>query len=128
MLKDRTIDYIKKQYEKTYDCTANIYRYGKTTTTSGATRTGVGTTPTISNIPCRISQKELNSPIQSQTSTENNISYEFKMFCSPDYEIKAGDRIEVTKNGKVIKIYECGEPFPPYQTHQEILLHRWIRG
>jgi hypothetical protein len=128
MLKDKTIEYIKKQYEKTYDCTANIYRYVKTTTPSGATRTGISGTPTIPNMPCRISQKELNSPIQSQTSSENNISYEIKMFCSPDYEIKAGDSIEITKNSKIIKIYESGEPFPPYPTHQEVLLHRLTRG
>jgi hypothetical protein len=127
MLNANTIAYIKKQFEKLYTDTANVYRYGKTTTTAGATRTGIGSTPTIEDMKCRISQKELNSPIQSQTPTENNISYEIKLFCSCDNEIKTGDRIEVTRNGKVIKTYEAGEPFP-YLTHQEILLSRLDRA
>ena len=127
MLNSNTINYLKKQYEKLYTDTANVYRYSKTTTTAGATRTGIGSTPTISNMKCRISQKDLNSPIQSQTQTENNISYEIKLFCSPDIEIKTGDRIEVTRNGKVIKTYESGEPFP-YLTHQELLLYRLDRA
>ncbi|KNY25000.1 hypothetical protein [Pseudobacteroides cellulosolvens] len=127
MLNSSTIDYIKKQYKKLYTDTANVYRYSKTTTSAGATRVNVGLTPSIQNMPCRISQKELNSPIQSQTPTENNISYEIKLFCSIDYELKTGDRIEITRNGKVIKTYEAGEPFL-YPTHQELLLHRLDRG
>lgn len=128
MLKLNTINYIKKQYEKLYDCTANVYRYGKTTTPAGATRIGISGTPVISDMPCRISQKEINSPIKSQSESQNNISYEIKLFCSPEHEIKAGDRLEINKDGKIIKIFEVGEPFPPYQTHQEILLHRLDRA
>lgn len=112
---------------KLYQDTADVFRNGKTTTTAGATRASVSSTPTISDIPCRISQKELNSPIQNQSESQNSISYEIKLFCPPEYDIKTGDRIEITRNGKVIKIYETGEPFP-YSTHLEVLLFRLDRA
>jgi hypothetical protein len=127
MLNTNTIEYIKKQYMKLYVDTANVFGSHKSTTTAGATRASTSSTPTISDIPCRVSQKELNSPIKSQSESQNNISYEIKLFCPPEYDIKTGDRIEVTRNGKVINIYEAGEPFL-YPTHLEILLFRLDRA
>jgi hypothetical protein len=127
MLNTSAIDFIKTQYLKLYTDTANVYGYTTTTTPAGITRKGKATEPTISNMPCRISQKSINSPIQNHTESNNTISYEIKMFCPPEYEIKAGSKIEITRCGKVIIIYETGEPFI-YPTHQEIILHRFDKA
>lgn len=72
------------------------------------------------NQPCRLSQKTLGT--NGQTEAQNNITYETKLFISPDLEIHQGDVIEVTRGG-VTKPYTAGEPFP-YPTHQEISLQR----
>lgn len=119
MISTNAINYVKSQFAKMYTDTAKVYRYVKTSTPSGATREGTQLIYTA--IPCRISQKELNSPLQSQTSISMNISYEIKLFCSPDYILKAGDKLEVTRGNNTIQFYELGKPFQ-YSTHQEFLL------
>ncbi|MNW55131.1 hypothetical protein D3C74_327770 [compost metagenome] len=70
--------------------------------------------------PCRISQKALGT--NGQTESTNNITYETKLFISPDIEVKQGDLIEVTR-GSQLRSYTAGEPFP-YPSHQEIILQR----
>lgn len=58
-----------------------------------------------------------------QTDIENNISYDAKLFLSPEVEIKAGSRIEVSRLGRIFKFQSTGEAFI-YETHQEIMLKR----
>lgn len=71
--------------------------------------------------PCMLSQTGLAR--NGQTEDANNLQYDAKLFIAPELEIKQGDVVAVTRaaTGRV-ETYSAGEPFPPYQSHQEINL------
>lgn len=71
--------------------------------------------------PCKLSQIGLAK--NGQTEAQNDIRYDAKLFIAPELEIRQGDEIAVTRKatGRVEK-YVAGKPFPPYSSHQEILL------
>jgi hypothetical protein len=71
------------------------------------------------NEPCALSQSSL--PATTQTVTVNQVSYDAKLFISPDVTIKSGSRITVVQNGMVFEGEQAGKPFR-YPTHQEIKL------
>lgn len=72
---------------------------------------------------CKLSKSGL--PKNGQTEDANIIQYDAILFIAPDLEIKQGDVIAVTRKatGRV-ESYTAGEPFPPYQSHQEVNLTR----
>lgn len=110
----------RKAIEKMYTDTATITGKREVTASNGATRLEPDA-PICIDQPCRISQKSLAT--NKQTEAQNDIQYETKLFIIPELEIRQGDIIEVTR-GIVTRIYEAGEPFPPYPTHQEISIQR----
>jgi hypothetical protein len=71
------------------------------------------------NQPCKLSQTSL--PKNGQTEDANNIAYNAKLFIAPELEIRQGDVVAVTRaaTGRTV-VYSAGEPYPPYQSHQEI--------
>lgn len=71
--------------------------------------------------PCKLSQTGLAR--NGQTEDANNLQYDAKLFIAPKLEIRQGDIIAVTRaaNGSV-ETYTAGQPFPPYQSHQELNL------
>lgn len=71
--------------------------------------------------PCMLSQTGLAR--NGQTEAQNDLQYDAKLFISPELIITQGDLIAVTRaaTGRIDK-YIAGEPFPPYQSHQEINL------
>lgn len=124
------IDYeeYRAALEETYEDRCTISRYTKVKKPNGETKTEL--TTIYVDLSCRLSQKALAT--NGQTETVNNISYETKLFISPDIEIKQGDTFQVTR-GRITanewqpvapeRAYTGGEPFP-YQTHQEVSLQR----
>ncbi|OAB25242.1 ABC transporter ATP-binding protein [Paenibacillus macquariensis subsp. defensor] len=108
----------RRRLEKTYEDKCTISRFGPKKQPNGSTKQELQVVH--ADIPCRISQKSLGS--NGQTESANNISYEIKLFISPDIEIKQGDTVNVTR-GTLVHLYTAGEPFP-YQTHQEVSLQR----
>lgn len=108
----------RRAIEKLYEDKCTISRYGPVKQPNGSTKQELHAVYT--DTPCQISQKSLGS--NGQTESANNISYETKLFISPDIEIKQGDTLKVLR-GHLESIYTAGEPFP-YSTHQEVTLQR----
>lgn len=108
----------RKAIEKLYEDKCTISRYGPVKQPNGSTKNELHAVYT--DVPCRISQKALGS--NGQTESVNNISYETKLFISPEVEIKQGDTINVMR-GTIEHLYTAGEPFH-YQTHQEVSIQR----
>lgn len=108
----------RRMVERLYEDRATIRRFAEEETPWGETR--LVEQVVYQDVPCRISQRVLGTNNQSET--VNQVSYETKLFLSPDIEIKQGDIIEVTRQG-ITREYTAGEPFI-YKTHQEISLQR----
>lgn len=113
---------LRRIIERKYTDRANISRMQDYKTSIGETRTRL--VEVYSNEPCRLSQKELAS--NHQREPFNQISYETKLFISPDIEIKQGDTITVNRGNKT-NVYKAGEPFI-YSSHQEVSLERLERA
>lgn len=75
--------------------------------------------PVLIDEPCALSQFSL--PAATQTVASDQVSYDVKLFISPDVLIKPGSRIAVVQNGMVFEGEQAGKPFR-YATHQEIKL------
>lgn len=77
------------------------------------------------NVPCRLSYRTYNN-----TNTDegaNEVSQVARLFLSPEIEIKAGSKIEVTQAGRTVAYKKSGQP-AVYESHQEIgleLFDRW---
>ncbi|ASS77283.1 ABC transporter ATP-binding protein [Tumebacillus algifaecis] len=104
--------------ERLYDDRATIKRHGEIEKPSGETVLGLAVI--CEDQPCRLSQKSL--AVNGQTEAQNDVSYETKLFVSPDLELRQGDVVEVTRHGRALT-YVAGEPFI-YATHQEVNLQR----
>lgn len=109
---------LREVIEKGYRDRADISRMESYKTEKGETRQRL--IDIYTDEPCRISQKSLG--INSQRETHNDISYEVKLFISPDVTIKQGDTITITR-GNTVRTYTAGEPFV-YHSHQEMSLQR----
>lgn len=70
-------------------------------------------------IPCRLSHSSKTS--STQTKTVDNAGQDIILYLSPDVELKAGSRAEVTQNG-VTRVYDCMGVSAKYPTHQEVRL------
>lgn len=71
--------------------------------------------------PCKLSQSGFAR--NGQTEDANNLQYDAKLFIAPELEIKQGDVVAVTRRATGhVATYTAGQPFPPYGSHQEILL------
>lgn len=74
------------------------------------------------DVPCRISQKQLNPTTDSVSA---GLSYVTILYCSNDIDIAAGSRIEITNpDGETRKYKRSSEGFDSYRTHQEIVIQR----
>lgn len=77
--------------------------------------------PIMQLIPCAFSQSSRNSQNATQTDSVNVIKYNPKIFCDPNLDIIAGDRIEVRFNTRLLGSFTASEPYI-YNSHQEIPL------
>lgn len=110
----------RRAIEKMYGDTCTISRYGNVKDPL-TMLTQQELQPVYVDQRCKLSQLSL--PRDGQTEAQNNIKYDAKLFCAPELEIRQGDLIAVKRaaTGRV-ETYSAGEPFPPYQSHQEIML------
>ena len=80
--------------------------------------TGVTTMQEVlkySNLQCSLDKKD-----EVQTGGEIGTAYisaAYKLFCRPTVDIKVGDKLVITYNGRTEK-FEAGEPYP-YKSHIE---------
>src|SRR5690606_10020446 len=109
----------RRVIERLYKDRASISRYAEYED-SNTTETKLGLFPVYENVPCRLSRIAFATNRQSET--VNEIFYETKLFIAPEYVIKQGDVVEVTR-GTVKRVYKAGEPVV-YSPHQEVSLQR----
>lgn len=113
---------VRKMYNGLYDDKMDVYRIGETQAEDFTTTTGYPTTPTHSDIPCRISRL---FPDRSLPKTENSneVRFMFRIFCDPDNDIIKGDKIVFNKIVKDVSNTQytgtAGSPMP-YETHMEV--------
>lgn len=111
----------RNSLELLYIDTCTVYRaVKKPSDTSSATKLVLGPVEGLTDIPCRVSNKSLDT--NEQTVAQGNITYESKLFINPDIELFSGDRVYITRNG-INRKYILGEPFL-YPTHQEMSIQR----
>ena len=110
----------RRVIEKMYEDRSTISRYvdAKDPLTKETKQT---LQPIYEDRPCKLSQTGL--PKNGQTEVQNDIRYDSKLFIAPELEIRQGDVIAVTRaaTGRT-ETFSAGKPFPPYKSHQEVLL------
>ena len=63
-----------------------------------------GLIPIYENIPCHLSENSLSNTYEKNKA--KSVDYDFKLFCSPEYDIELNDIIEVTTaSGQKFKVY-----------------------
>lgn len=105
----------------TYFHSMSISRYSTTTDEWGKEVSEWNSVPALQLIPCALSQNNRNSTNTTQTESRNNILSNPKIFCNPNLDIRAGDRIEILFQGRYLGQYVSSMPYL-YPTHQEIPL------
>ncbi|WP_303815333.1 hypothetical protein [Selenomonas ruminantium] len=100
-----------------YKDTANIYRLTHVQADDGSDDYDEGETPVYEAIPCKLSQynKDLT---QDKTDRGVNLISDLRLCCSPEYQIRENDIVEITHNGQHFRM-NAGKRFV-YPTHQEI--------
>ena len=106
--------------EITYFHTMNVSRFIDTKNEWGITEQDYKPIETLQSLPCGYSQskREYNS---TQSDNRNIIKYNPKVFCNPSLDIRAGDRITINYNNKIIGEFTASEPYI-YDSHQEVPL------
>lgn len=104
----------------TYFHSMSISRFQDTVNEYGITEQKYVPIPLLQLVPCGYSQskREYNS---TQTDNRNIIKYNPKIFCNPSLDIRAGDRIIINYNDRVIGEFTTSEPYI-YDSHQEVPL------
>lgn len=92
--------------EQTYSKKATIQRYGEYKTEWNETRVGLATIYSV--ISCDIAQNVGRNT--TQTPSNNEVEYDLKMYCSPNYAIEAGDLVEITYENNLKRVFNAGEP------------------
>ena len=103
-----------------YKDTMTVLRGSEITKPNGAT--GFVESEVYINIRCQLIKTENKMDVE-QTETLNNISYDAKIICEPNYVIKAGDLISVTNRVGEVEEYRAGTS-TCFDEHNEILCDR----
>lgn len=107
--------------ESTYFHKMNISRLQDNVDEWGGTNQKYEPIPIMQLLPCAFSQSARNSTNTVRTESVNVVSYNPKIFCSLNLDIRAGDRIEIIFNSRSLGEFTASEPYL-YPTHQEIPL------
>lgn len=102
----------QKAMESTYRHRMTIYRETDTEHIDHSITTGLEVT--AQNIPCLLSQNEIDKP--GSGDDVNPVVVKHKLFCAPDVDLIAGDRVEIDRS-----TYIAGDPVR-YPAHTETLL------
>ncbi len=105
----------------------DIYRRHEVVNADGTTDIIIDTDPSLQNIPCRLSFSGAKDRADDVSVDANLIELNPTIHCSPDIEIKSGDRCKVYRcddDGAVIRIYtgNLGDS-RWYSNHQEVAIH-----
>lgn len=98
---------IRKVLENYYDDNAEVWGMRETKTTYGATKQEY--TKVYSGIPCRLSRQS-KSKNTNQTVSKNDINYTLMLIIDPMFTIRAGDKVEIVKNGFAYKNMTACDP------------------
>lgn len=109
--------------ESTYFHTMSVSRLTRKKNTHGATVQEYTAIPILQLVPCAFSVSKSSSINTTRSNTNNTIVYEPKIFCNPNLDIKAGDRIEVLFNTRNLGSFTAGVPYI-YSSHQEVPLKK----
>lgn len=108
---------VRKDLERLYDCTANIYEFSKVKNPDTRITEDVEVLK-FENIACRISRVKT-----SDLRKESNIpttEFTTRLFCSNEIDIKEGSKVVVSKQGKEITFISGVSML--YSYHQEVAL------
>lgn len=116
MALDINILRFRQAIEALYTGKCDIYRLGSTRREDGSIKPGYE--KKYEGLKCRLSYLSSDS---ADGDVSSLISQYINLIISPETDIKAGDRVEVTQNGETVK-YEAAAPIKAYATHKEIKL------
>lgn len=107
----------RKEFAKLFEDRCNVYEYVKEKQANGSTAHKEKLVQ--SDMPCRISFKSISQA--SENSQNAQQVQAIKLFIPPDIHIKAGSKLEISRNGVVTAYKNSGVP-ALYATHNEISL------
>lgn len=105
----------------TYFHTMSISRIQNTKDKYGGTMQKYMPIPILQLIPCAFSQNSRNGTNATQTESSNVVTYNPKVFCSTNLDIKVGDRISIINNSRPLGEFTASQPYY-YDSHQEVTL------
>jgi len=113
--------FAKREFEKHYDSKLTVSEYKDVK--EGSITKGKWI-PVLEDVPCRVSQKQLNPASEGEVA---RVTYITKLFCDPGIEIKAGSKLLITDVHSVTREYKrSSEGFASYLTHQEVVIVRGV--
>ncbi len=118
----KVLQYARSFVDSMFTDTMDIYRHTTSTNDYGATEVDIPDEPTYSDVPCRLSWSEEESP-RNYTDDYTPVELPIKIFCEYDQDILAGDYVVVTRYSgtTVIDTYKgiCGD-CATYESHKEL--------
>lgn len=103
--------------EKLYTDICTVYEKGKTQ--SGSITRTHSNTVAYSDVPCRVSYKNIQQSNETMTAASEAIV--ITLFIAPELVIKEGSKVVVTRSGREFTYRASGKP-AFYSDHQEIVL------
>lgn len=116
--KTKVVKRARKALEALYDGTCTITEHQKVKKPNGST--GFHDVPVLTDQPCRISYKTVDTNNQSESGGSAVVQVT-ELFISPEVDIKPGSKITVTQHGQTVDYQMSGKP-AMYDTHQEVIL------
>jgi hypothetical protein len=120
---------IKNLYSALYRDRMDITSVQETEDEDGATVNGYPNEPQQKNIPCRISFPNKDTP-KEKDELYNKVKINPIIFCDPEVDVKAGDKIVVRRLDELGNVYATYEGMlaisgksNKYETHQEFQLN-----
>lgn len=98
---------IRLVLQNLYEDNAEVWGMRETKTSYGATKSEY--VKVYSGIPCRLSRMSKSKNTE-QTISKNDINYELMLIIDPMYKVECGDKVEVSKNGRLYNGLVAGDP------------------
>lgn len=107
--------------KNTYFHTMSISRNQDLVDESGITTQKFAPVDGLQSIACAFSRSNRSQMNTTQTESVNSIVNNPKIFCNPELDIQAGDRITIMYKGRNLGTFSASYPYP-YDSHQEVVL------
>lgn len=118
MLSQTVLVKARQAKESLYDGICTITEWQKVQKENKST--GFQEVIVLTDQPCRLSFKTINSTQQTETGA-SAVTQVTKLFLAPEIKVKPGSKLTVTQNGVTTEYKNSGEP-AVYSTHQELIL------